>query len=134
MYVGTTVFGSSFLTFSPKPVGGELAAQLTSAAVEFLMCVQVYKIYNDKEISPEEVFQTLLQAGVLITVAGAVTYVGIKIGQGIANELTNILGPVAWTIQSLTAASTTFALGIIWLALVDKAYCKSYGLAYSKYE
>jgi hypothetical protein len=133
MYVGTTVFGNSFLTYSPKPVGGELASQLTSAAVEFLMCVQVYKIYNDKEISSEEVFDTLLQAGVLILAAGAVTYVGIKIGQGITNELTNVLGPVAWTLQSLMAASTTFALGVIWLVLVDKAYCKAYRLAYGEH-
>jgi hypothetical protein len=129
--IGTTVFGNGFLTMPPKPAGTEIASQIGTAVIDLLMCAKVYKVYNDKELSTEEIIEVLFKAGVIVTAAGVITYFSMRFGQGILNELTNVLGPVAWTLQGLLSASLTFSVGLAWLIIIDKMYCQSVGLAYA---
>lgn len=128
-YITTTAFGVGAITNPPK-LGGEIPAQFAVGVADFLMCTQIFKIYNDKEISTDDVLQSLLKAGIVTIVGGIVVYVGIKISQGIINELTNAAGPIAWAIQSGMAMSSTVLIGVAWLMIVDKQFRSELQLGY----
>lgn len=106
---------------APKP-GGEIPTHIALTGADFVLCAMIYEQYFGERISTAEITEVLGAAGLLLVVAGGGGYAIAKGATGLVAELTNFLGPLGWMASGLLAAGSTALLGLVWMAIVDRAY------------
>jgi hypothetical protein len=112
---------------TPKP-GAEIPTQIALTGTDFVMCATIFYEYYNEQISQERILEILGAGGLIVAIAGGGGYAIAGGASGLIAEVTNWLGPVGWAASGLLAARGTALLGLIWLAIIDRAYSSGVGL------
>lgn len=97
----------------------ELSKELGIALADAWMFWDVYKIYYNDELSADRLADLLGKAGVIVATGGVVGYGAIRLSQGLVTEILNTVPIAGWILSGLMAGSTSFSLGMFWLAFVE---------------
>ena len=117
------VSGASAGSAAPHVVPGlGIGKHAAIAVVDANMLAGIYFAYFGERPSSETVLEMLSDAGVVLSVAGGVTYAGIKAMDWIANEFLQVVPVVGQGLAAAITGSVTGALGAAWWLSGDKAY------------
>jgi len=117
--VGTSIGGAV-----PVPAL-ELAKEIGIAAADAALMYDIYRIYNDEPLSGARLREMLGTAGVIVLTGGAISYISLRVGQGVLNELLNAFPLLGWVLRGLMTGATTVTVGLAWMTLVEDAYRKA---------
>jgi predicted neutral ceramidase superfamily lipid hydrolase len=118
------VVGTGVVTLNPTP-NMDIAKQMFITIADVVMCIMLWDIYFDEELSKKTV-QSFLSELCLITLSSIFTaYILAKGITAVMNYLTHALGSTGWGISGILAGMTTGFLGIGWAFYCDDWYRNS---------
>ncbi len=121
------VAGTGVVTFNPTP-NIEIAKQMFITIADVAMCIMLWDIYFDEELSKKSI-QSILSELCLITLSSIFTaYILAKGITALTNYLTHALGSMGWGLSGLLAGLCTGVLGIGWAFYCDDWYRNSKSL------
>jgi hypothetical protein len=103
---------------SPTPML-ELPKQAVIAVGDVALCVSIYTIWFDARISPSEMGELLLDAGLATVAAGMLVYGGVKLTEGLLAEGLNVLGPLGWGVKAMITGTVTGMVGFMFWMLCE---------------
>jgi hypothetical protein len=112
---------SGLATMVPTPLA-ETGKHIALAGNEILLCLRIYKIYYEEEISREELLGLLQEAGIVAIVGTGLAYIATKSGQILISELSNFIWPIGAVVTAPLAGSLTAMIGISCMLFLDQAY------------
>lgn len=118
-----TAFGTALGGAVPTPAL-EFAKEIGIAAADAWLMYDIYRIYNDEPLDFSRLQDTLGTAGMIVLTGGAVSYISLRIGQGVLNEVLNAVPFLGWSLRGIMTGATTVTVGIAWLAFVEDSYRK----------
>jgi hypothetical protein len=118
------VVGNGVVTLNPTP-SIEMAKQIFITIADVVMCIMLWDIYFDEELSKKTI-QSVLSELCLITLSSIFTaYILAKGITALMNYLTHSLGSIGWGISGILAGLATGLLGIGWAFYCDDWYQNS---------
>ncbi|MCC5664395.1 hypothetical protein LC653_10815 [Nostoc sp. CHAB 5784] len=117
-----TGFASAVPTFTV-----EVPKQLTLMAADVALCGVIYEIYfGDKtKLTEEKLMDLLNEATTLGFLSSVAAYAGVKITQGMFDELMDFAGPSGWLLSGSLTGSQTFVIGLVCLRICEYRYKNS---------
>jgi predicted neutral ceramidase superfamily lipid hydrolase len=116
--------GTGVVTLNPTP-NMDIAKQIFITIADVVMCIMLWDIYFDEELSQKTV-QSFLSELCLITLSSIFTaFILAKGITALTNYLTQALGSTGWGISGLLAGMATGFLGIGWTFYCDDWYRNS---------
>ena len=100
----------------------ELAKQLGISITDAWMCFDIYRAYFGKDLSKNDLAKMFQTTGVIVLGGGIVGYVGIRLAQALLNEILERIPIANAVISGLAFGSSTFIIGLAWLAIVEQNY------------
>ncbi len=116
-----TVGGAALTGAVPGPTL-ELAKQLGISVADAWMCLDIYRKYFDEELSREDFSRMMQTTGVVVLGGGIAGYVGIRLAQAALSEILENIPIANSIITALAFGSSTFIIGLAWLAIVEQNY------------
>ncbi len=116
-----TMGGAALSGAAPTPTL-ELAKQLGISIADAWMCFDIYKTYFDKNLSKQDLAKMLQTTGVVVLGGGIAGYVGIRLAQALLSEILEQLPIANSIITGIAFGSSTFIIGLAWLAIVEQSY------------
>ena len=116
-----TMGGAALSGAVPTPTL-ELAKQLGISIADAWMCFDIYKTYFDKNLSKQDLAKMLQTTGVVILGGGIAGYVGIRLAQALLSEILEQIPIANSIITGIAFGSSTFIIGLAWLAIVEQNY------------
>ncbi|HYH88646.1 MAG TPA: hypothetical protein VEX67_05405 [Solirubrobacteraceae bacterium] len=117
------VSGASAGSAAPHVIPGlGLGKHSAIAVVDANMLAGIYYAYFGERPSSETVLSMLRDAGVVLSLAGGVTYAGIKTMDWIANEFLQVVPVLGQGLAAAITGTVTGALGAAWWLSCDAAY------------
>jgi len=123
-----TAFGTALGGAVPTPAL-EFAKEIGIAAADAWLMYDIYRIYNDEPLDFSRLQETLGTAGMIVMTGGAVSYISLRIGQGVLNEVLNAVPILGWSLRGIVTGATTVTIGVAWLAFVEDTYRRQHNLA-----
>jgi hypothetical protein len=118
------VVGTGVVTLNPTP-DIEVAKQMFITIADVAMCIMLWDIYFDEELSKKTI-QSVLSELCLITLSSVFTaYILAKSITVLMNYLIHVLGSAGWGISGVLAGLFTGLLGIGWTFYCDDWYRNS---------
>jgi hypothetical protein len=118
------VVGTGAVTLNPTP-NIEIAKQMFVTIADVAMCIMLWDIYFDEELS-EKTMQSVLSELCLITLSSIFTaYILAKGITALTNYLTHSFGSMGWGISGILAGLFTGLLGLGWAFYCDDWYRNS---------
>lgn len=105
----------------PKPTA-EVPAELVTAASDVVVFIDIWNTYFGEDMSTEDIKYILKRVGILKSVGNSLIYVGVKVADGVINEIGNFLGPAGWMVEGLLSGSISFGSGYMWIRFCEKLY------------
>jgi hypothetical protein len=116
--------GTGVVVLNPAP-NLDLAKQVFITIADVAMCIMLWDIYFDEELSQKNL-QSILSELCLITLSSIVTaYILAKGLTALMNVLVLLLGGLGWLISGIVAGITTGLLGMGWTFYCDDWYRSS---------
>src|SRR5207248_10944312 len=112
---------SGLATMVPTPLV-ETGKHIALAGNEILLCLRIYKIYYEEEISREAMLGLLQEAGIVVMVGTGLAYLATKSGQILISELSNFIWPIGAVVTAPLASSLTAIIGVSCMLFLDQAY------------
>ncbi len=100
----------------------ELAKQLGISIADAWLCLDIYRAYFGKELNKEDLAKMLQTTAVLLLGGGIAGYVGIRLAQALLQEMLEKIPIANAIISGIAFGSSTFIIGLAWLALVEQSY------------
>ena len=116
-----TMGGAALTGAVPTPTL-DLAKQLGISVADAWMCFDIYKTYFEKDLSRQELSKMLQMSGVIILGGGLAGYVGIRLAQALLSEILEQIPIANSIITGIAFGSSTFIIGLAWLAIVEQSY------------
>ncbi len=118
------VIGTGVVTFNATP-NIELPKQMFITIADVAMCIMLWDIYFDEELSKKTI-QSVLSELFLITLSSIFTaYILARGITALTTYLTHALGSLGWGISGILAGLFTGLLGIGWTFYCDDWYRNS---------
>lgn len=121
MKITRTMGGAALSGAVPTPTL-ELAKQLGISIADAWMCFDIYRTYFGKELSKRELAKMLQTTGVIVLGGGIAGYVGIRLAQALLSEILEQIPIANSVITGIAFGSSTFIIGLAWLAIVEQNY------------
>ncbi len=121
MKITRTMGGAALSGAVPTPTL-EIAKALGISIADAWMCFDIYKTYFDKELSKGDLARMLRTTGVVVLGGGIAGYVGIRLAQALLSEILEPLPIANSIITGIAFGSSTFIVGLAWLAIVEQSY------------
>lgn len=121
MKITRTMGGAALSGAVPTPTL-ELAKQLGISIADAWMCFDIYKTYFDKDLSKQDLARMLKTTGVIVLGGGLAGYVGIRLAQALLSEILEQIPIANSIITGFAFGSSTFIIGLAWLAIVEQSY------------
>ncbi|MCY4062897.1 MAG: hypothetical protein OXG53_11065 [Chloroflexi bacterium] len=121
MKITRTMGGAALSGAVPTPTL-ELAKQLGISIADAWMCFDIYKTYFDKDLSKQDLARMLQTTGVIVLGGGLAGYVGIRLAQALLSEILEQIPIANSIITGIAFGSSTFIIGLAWLAIVEQSY------------
>ena len=116
-----TVGGAALTGAVPGPTL-ELAKQLGISIADAWMCLDIYRKYFDEDLSRGDFSRMMQTTGVVVLSGGIAGYVGIRLAQAALSEILENIPIANSIITALAFGSSTFIIGLAWLAIVEQNY------------
>ncbi len=116
-----TMGGAALSGAVPTPTL-ELAKQLGISIADAWMCFDIYRTYFGKDLSKQDLARMFQTTGVIVLGGGIAGYVGIRLAQAILSEILEQLPIANSIITGIAFGSSTFIVGLAWLAIVEQNY------------
>ena len=116
-----TMGGVALSSAVPTPTL-EFAKQLGISITDAWMCIDIYKTYFGKDLSKQDLAKMLQTTGVVVLGGGLAGYVGIRLAQALLSEILEQIPIANSIITGLAFGSSTFIIGLAWLAIVEQSY------------
>ncbi len=116
-----TMGGAALSGAVPTPTL-ELAKQLGISIADAWMCFDIYKTYFGKDLSKQDLARMLGTTGVIALGGGIAGYVGIRLAQALLSEILEQIPIANSLITGIAFGSSTFIIGLAWLAIVEQSY------------
>ncbi len=116
-----TVAGAGLTGAVPGPTL-ELAKQLGISMADAWMCLDIYRKYFDQDLSRQDLARMMQTTGVVVLGGGIAGYVGIRLAQAALSEILENIPVANSIITALAFGSSTFIIGLAWLAIVEQNY------------
>ena len=116
-----TVGGAALTGAVPGPTL-ELAKQLGISVADAWMCLDIYRKYFDQDLSRQDLARMLQTTGLLVFGGGIAGYVGIRLAQAALSEFLEDIPVANALITAIAFGSSTFIIGLAWLAIVEQNY------------
>ncbi|MCY4019878.1 MAG: hypothetical protein OXG39_10775 [Chloroflexi bacterium] len=116
-----TVGGAALTGAVPGPTL-ELAKQLGISIADAWMCLDIYRKYFDQDLSRQDFSRMMQTTGVVVLGGGIAGYVGIRLAQAALSEILENIPVANSIITSIAFGSSTFIIGLAWLAIVEQNY------------
>lgn len=116
-----TMGGAALSGAVPTPTL-ELAKQLGISIADAWMCFDIYKTYFEKDLSKQDLGRMLQTSGVVVLGGGIAGYVGIRLAQALLSEILEEIPIANSIITGIAFGSSTFIIGLAWLAIVEQSY------------
>jgi len=118
----TRTMGGVALSSAVTSPSLELAKQLGISITDAWLCLDIYRAYFGKDLSKQDLAKMLQTTGLIVLGGGIAGYMGIRLAQALLSEILERL-PIANAILSgLAFGSSTFIIGLAWLAIVEQSY------------
>lgn len=116
-----TVGGAALTGAVPGPTL-ELAKQLGISIADAWMCLDIYRKYFDEDLSRQDLSRMVQTTGVVVLGGGIAGYVGIRLAQAALSEILENIPIANSIITALAFGSSSFLIGLAWLAIVEQNY------------
>ncbi len=116
-----TVGGAALSGAVPTPTL-ELAKQLGISIADAWMCLDIYRSYFGEDLNKRELGKMLGTSAAVILGGGIAGYVGIRLAQALLGEILEQIPIANSIITAIAFGSSTFIIGLAWLALVEQHY------------
>ena len=126
MKITRTMGGAALSGAVPTPTL-ELAKQLGISIADAWMCFDIYKTYFDKDLSKQDLARMLRTTGLIVLGGGLAGYVGIRLAQALLREVLEEIPIANSIITGIAFGSSTFVIGLAWLAIVEQRYFSRQG-------
>ena len=100
----------------------ELAKQLGISITDAWMCFDIYKTYFGKELKSQDLARMLQTTGVIVLGGGIAGYAGIRLAQALLHDTLERIPIANAILTGIAFGSSTFIIGMAWLALVEQSY------------
>lgn len=121
MKITRTMGGAALSGAVPTPTL-ELAKQLGISIADAWMCFDIYKTYFDKSLTKSDLAKMLGTTGAIALGGGIAGYIGIRLAQALLSEILERIPIANSIITGIAFGSSTFIIGLAWLALVEQSY------------
>src|SRR5262249_22099795 len=118
--------GTATTTTVVLPVGltgTEACKHLAVAGVEIITFTNIFRIYFDEHLTPNQIKNLLVEASLALVVGGTLVYTSIKTMHVLAMEALNLIPVIGWLttpiINAVVTGSMTLVTGAAWIALCD---------------
>jgi uncharacterized protein (DUF697 family) len=116
--------GTGVVTLNPTP-DLEIAKQVFITIADVAMCIMLWDIYFDEELSKKSI-QSVLSELCLITLCSIFTaYILARGITALVHYLTHTLGAAGWGVSGILAGLMTGILGVGWTFYCDDWYRNS---------
>ena len=116
-----TVGGATLTGAVPTPTL-EIAKQLGITIADAWMCFEIYRYYFGEQLSHKKFSELLTTTGVIVLGGGLMGYAALRLAQAILNEILDTIPIANSIITAIAFGSSTFIIGLAWLAIVEKNY------------
>ncbi len=116
-----TMGGAALSGAVPTPTL-ELAKQLGISIADAWMCFDIYRTYFGKDLTKQDLARMFQTTGIIVLGGGIAGYVGIRLAQAILSEILEQLPIANSIITGIAFGSSTFIVGLAWLAIVEQNY------------
>lgn len=116
-----TVAGATLTGSVPTPTL-EIAKQLGITIADAWMCLEIYRFYFSEQLTREKFGDLLKTTGVIVLGGGIAGYAGIRLAQAILSEILESIPIANSIITAIAFGSSTFIIGMAWLAIVEQNY------------
>ncbi|MDZ7955395.1 hypothetical protein [Nostoc sp. DedQUE09] len=110
---------ASGTTVGVAPPGTSIPTQFVMTATDITMCLNIWKIYNDEDLSSENLIKLLSKMGVVTVTAFGGAYIFFNFTSAIASD-------VFWGIGSVLTTTVNGMFAAFWISYCDKAYQQRY--------
>ena len=100
----------------------ELAKQLGISITDAWMCFDIYRGYFGKELKKQDLARMFRTTGIIALGGGIAGYLGIRLAQAVLSEILDELPIANSIISGIAFGSSTFIIGMAWLAIVEQNY------------
>ncbi len=118
----TRTMGGVTLSSAVTSPSLELAKQLGISITDAWLCLDIYRAYFGKDLTKQDLGRLLQTTGVIVLGGGIAGYVGIRLAQALLNEILDRIPIANAIITGIAFGSSTFIIGLAWLALVEQSY------------
>ncbi len=123
----TQTVGGAVLTGAVPGPTLELAKQLGISIADAWMCLDIYRKYFDQDLSRQDLARMMQTTGVVVLGGGIAGYVGIRLAQAALSEILENIPIANSIITAIAFGSSTFIIGLAWLAIVEQSYLLQQG-------
>lgn len=116
-----TMGGAALSGAVPTPTL-ELAKQLGISIADAWMCFDIYRTYFGRDLNKQDLARMFQTTGIIVLGGGIAGYVGIRLAQAVLSEILEQLPIANSIITGIAFGSSTFVVGLAWLAIVEQNY------------
>lgn len=108
-------------TVGIAPPGAGIPTQFAMTAADISMCLNVWKIYHDEELSSKKLISMLIDMGVVTVTAVGAAYI-------FSNLTSAVVSDIFWGVGSALTTTVNGVFAALWISYCEQAYQQRGGL------
>lgn len=102
-------------TVGVAPLGASIPTQFIMTAADIAMCLNVWKIYHDEELSHKKLFSMLIDMGVVTVTSVGAAYI-------FSNLASAVVSDILWGVSSVLTTTVNGIFALLWIKYCERVY------------
>lgn len=109
-------------TVGIAPPGASIPTQFIMTAADITMCLKIWQIYHDEEISRKELFSMLIDMGVVTVTAVGAAYIFSNLASAVVSDF-------LWGVSSVLTTTVNGVFALFWISYCERAFQQRFAYA-----